>query len=66
MFINEHLIKKNGEITQKARLLRTQLKINITWTRDCKIYIKTIGVPEVAKIHQIRNITDFVDLKLIL
>ena len=66
VFINEHLTKKNGEIAQKARLLRRQGKISTMWTRDCKIFMKTIGVPEVAKIHQIRNMTDFVDLMLTL
>ena len=64
VYINEHLTKKNGEIVQKARLLRRQGKISNTWTRDCKV--KTIGVPEVAKIHQIRNMIDFDDLRLTL
>ena len=66
VYINEHLTKKNGEIAQKARLLRRQGKISNTWTRDCKVFVKTIGVPEVAKIHQIRNMTVFVDLRLTL
>ena len=66
VYINEHLTKKNREIALKARLLRRQGKIRNTWTRDCKVFMITIGVPEVAKIHQIRNITDFVDLKLTL
>ena len=52
VFINEHLTKRNGEIAQKARLLRRQGKISTTWTRDCKVFIKTIGVPEVAKINK--------------
>ena len=66
VYINEHLTKKNGEIAKKARLLRREGKISNTWTRDCKVFVKTIGVPEVAKIHQIRNMTDFVDLRLTL
>ena len=64
VYINEHLTKKNREIAQKARLLRRQGKINKTWTRDCKVFMKTIGVPEVAKTHQVRNMTDLVDLRL--
>ena len=66
VFINEHLAKKNGEIAQKDRLLRRQGKIKTTWTRDCKELMKTIGVPEVDKIHQTKNMTDFVDLMLTL
>ena len=66
MFINEHLTKKNGKIAQNARLLRRQGKINTTWPRDCEVFMKTICVPEVAKIHQIKNMTDFVDLKFTL
>ena len=66
VYINEHLTQKNGEIAQKARLLRRQGKICNTWTRDCNVFVKTIGVPEFAKIHQIRNMTDFVDLRLTL
>ena len=66
VYINEHLTKKNGEIAKKAKLLRRHGKISNTWTRDCKVFVKTIGVPEVAKIHQIRNMTDFVDLRFTL
>ena len=66
MFINEHLTKKNGEIAQKARLLRGQGKISTMWTRDCKVSIKIIVVPEVAKIHQIKDMNDFAELKLTL
>ena len=66
VYINEHLTKKNGKIAKKARLLRREGKISNTWTRDCKVFVKTIDVPEVAKIHQIRNMTDFVDLRLTL
>ena len=64
VYIDEHLTKKNGEIAQKARLLRRKGKISTTWTRDRKVFAKTTGVPEVAKIHQVRNMTDFVDLRL--
>ena len=61
LFIDEHMTKKNGEIAQKARLLRRQGKISTMWTKDCNVIMKSIGVPEVAKIHQMKNMNDFVD-----
>ena len=43
VFMNEHLTKKNADMARCARLLRKQNKINSTWTRDCKIWIRTNG-----------------------
>ena len=62
MFINEHLTKKNGKIAD-SQIARRQGKISTMWTMYCKVFMKAISVPEVATIHQIRNMTDLVDLK---
>lgn len=41
IYINEHLTKRNADIARTARDLRKRNKIEATWTRDCKIFIKT-------------------------
>ena len=56
VYINEHLTKKNADIARCARLLRKQRKIKSTWTRDCKIWIRTNGSsPEEEKSMVIRE-----------
>ena len=40
VFVNEHLSPKNVDISIFARTLRRQNKIQNTWTRNCKVYIK--------------------------
>ena len=62
MFIVEHLTKRNSEIANKARLLRRQGKKAPRGPGTVKYLFKLIGVQEVAKIHQIRNMIGFVDL----
>ena len=54
IYINEHLTKKNGELAKKARDLRKDGKITGTWTRDCKIFIKTND----GTVQLMRNATD--------
>ena len=58
VFVNEHLSKKNVDISIFARTLRRQNKIQNTWTRNCKVYIKTNGVPEVSSVLCIKNIIE--------
>ncbi|KAK7152537.1 hypothetical protein R3I93_010685 [Phoxinus phoxinus] len=59
VYINEHLTKKNADIARKARILRKQNKIQATWVRNCKIFIKLHGsTPEAAKVILIRDITE--------
>lgn len=58
VYLNEHLTKKNADIASKARLLRRQKKIQSTWTSNCKIFIKTNGTPEQAKVQVIRDLED--------
>lgn len=40
IYINEHLTKTNSYMYKMARDLKKNGKIDSTWTRDCKIYIK--------------------------
>ena len=42
IYINEHLTKKNANIARQARVLRKDGKIKSMWTRNCKIFIKTL------------------------
>lgn len=57
VYLNEHLTKRNAEIAKKARLLRTQKKIQSTWTSNCKIFIKLNGsIPEQAKVLVVRSL----------
>ena len=56
VYINEHLTKTNADIAKKARYLRRMKKIQSTWTRNCKIFIKLNGSPEEAKALMVRNI----------
>ena len=58
VFVNEHLSPKNVDISIFARTLRRQNKIQNTWTRNCKVYIKTNGVPEVSSVLCIKNIIE--------
>ena len=48
VYLNKHLTKKNADIARQARILRTQNKIQATWTRKCKVWIKLNGSPEEA------------------
>lgn len=63
VYINEHLTKKNSEIAGQARALRKQGKIQSTWTRNCKVWIKLLGTPEEAKVLLIRDIEELEKFK---
>ena len=56
VYINEHLTQKNAEIARKARFLKKQEKVQSTWTANCKVYIKTNGPSDRAKVLCIRDI----------
>lgn len=58
VYINDHLIKKNGDIAKKARFLKKQGKIQRTWVFNCKIYIKLNGTPEEAKVLVVKSMAD--------
>lgn len=58
VYVNEHLTKKNAEIAMNGRILRKQNKIQATWTRNGKVFIKLNGPPEQAKVVVVRNLRD--------
>ena len=58
IYVNDHLIKKNADIAGKARYLRKQNKIQPTWVRDCKVFVKLLGSPEDAKVLVVREMSD--------
>ena len=45
VYVNAYLTKRNAEIAQRARKLRKLKKIQGTWTRDCKNWIRTNTAP---------------------
>ncbi|KAI9999416.1 hypothetical protein NQD34_018229 [Periophthalmus magnuspinnatus] len=55
VFMNDHLTRRNAEIAKKARLLRREHKIQHTWVRNCKIFIKLNGTPEEAKVLMVKS-----------
>lgn len=57
VYINEHLTKKNAEIARNDHILRKQSKIQATWTKNGKVYIRLNGPPEQAKVFVVRNST---------
>lgn len=58
VFMNDHLTRKNREIARKARILRKQGKVQSTWVRNCKIFIKLNGPPEEAKVLVVRSMEE--------
>ncbi len=58
VYVNEHLTKRNAEIARQARLLKKEKRIQDTWTRNCKVYIRLNGTPEQAKVIAVRDIKD--------
>ena len=58
VYVNEHLTKRNAEIARQARLLKKEKRIQDTWTRNCKVFIKLNGAPEQAKVIAVRDIKD--------
>ena len=44
--MNEHLTKRNADISWRARQLKKQGKIQSTWSVNCKVFIKPVGAPE--------------------
>lgn len=62
VYINEHLTKVNADLARKARFLKKQGKIMATWTSNCKVFIKTNGSPEDARVICIRNSVQFENL----
>lgn len=63
VYINKHLTKKNAEIARHSCILRKQNKIQATWTRNGKTFIKLNGPPEQAKVIAVRNLRDLEQYK---
>jgi len=54
IYINEHLTKRNADIAKAARDLRREGKINSTWIRDCKVFVKC----NEGKVQILRDMAD--------
>lgn len=63
VYVNEHLTKKNAEITRQARILRRVKRIQDTRTRKCKVMIRLNGTPEQAKAIVVRDMKDLEQYK---
>ncbi len=53
VYVNEHLTKKTADLAKLARDLRRANKVSTTWTRNCKVFVRSLGAPEVAKSYRI-------------
>jgi len=59
VFVNEHLTRKNGNIAYAARQLKKAKKIKATWSRNGKVYIRTIGAtPEEERTVMVKEMDD--------
>ena len=58
IYINEHLTTSNAAIAREARMLKRQNRIAATWIRNCKVFVKTVGSPENARVRIIRSLED--------
>ena len=58
VFFNEHLTRRNAQIAREARRLKREKKIISTWTRNCKVFIKTLGTPETSQVRHIQSLED--------
>ena len=58
IYINEHLTPKNNMIARKARFLRREGKIENTWVKNCKIFIKFKMANNDDKVLMVKHIND--------
>lgn len=63
VYINEHLTKKNAGIARNCRILRKQDKIQSTWTRNGKVFVRLNGPFERAKVVVIRHLKELDEYK---
>lgn len=63
VYINEHLSKTNADLARRARFLKKDRKIQATWTSNCRVYVKTNGGPEEAKVICIRSLEQLENLQ---
>ena len=57
VYVNEHLTNKNGNIAKQARELVRRRRIEKTWIRNCKTFVKATIDGE-SKVYGIGNIRD--------
>ena len=63
VFLNEHLTKQNNHLYKIARDLKKKNQIKWTYTRNCKIFVRTSGItPEEEKTLIIKDIDDLIKL----
>ena len=55
IYINEHLTKRNATIAREARMMRTDDKIQGTWTNNCRIFVK-LHDDKMIKIHTMKDL----------
>ena len=59
VFMNEHLTKKNAQLSKMARELKKDGKLKSTWTRNCVVFVRTNGAsPEDEKIKLVKEKDD--------
>lgn len=59
VFVNEHLTRKNGNIAYAARQLKKAKKIKATWSRNGKVYIRSIGAtPEEERAVRVKEMEE--------
>lgn len=59
VFVNEHLTRKNGNIAYAARQLKKAKKIKATWSRNGKVYIRSIGAtPEEERAVMVKEMDE--------
>ena len=64
IYINEHLTSQNNLTAKKARELRRKAKIENTWVKNCKIFIKhkvANGDYKVMMVKQLDDLNVFSD-----
>ena len=62
VYVNEHLTTKNSNIAKQGRNLRKRGKIEGTWTKNCKVFVKVV-VDNVPRIMQIRREEDLLQFE---
>ena len=55
VYVNEHLSRKNANISALARQLKRRNRIHSTFTRNCKVFVKTNGAPGVSRVVLIKD-----------
>lgn len=64
LYINEHYTEKTAKLAFEARQLVKKGKVAFTWTKNCKVFIKTVGeTPEEEKVVLIKNMADVLKLQ---